>query len=55
MIIVLTNFRLSGKIIRMTKKIKEYKGSFLLAFAILATVVLSIVFFMFTAPVIKAF
>jgi len=54
-IIVLTNFRLSRKITRMTKKIKEYKGSFLLAFAVFVTVVLSIIFFMFTAPVIKAF
>ena len=42
-------------IIGMTKKMKEYKGSFILAFAVFATVVLSIVFFMFTAPVINAF
>jgi len=51
----LTDFHLSGKIRKMTKKIKEYKGSFALAFAVFATVVLSIIFFMFTAPVIKAF
>jgi hypothetical protein len=39
----------------MTKKFKEYKGSFILAFTILMTIVLAVAFFMFTAPVIKAF
>jgi|GEM_PF-2172977 len=39
----------------MTKKMQEYKGGFMLGITILATIVLSIVFFMFTAPVINAF
>jgi hypothetical protein len=39
----------------MTKKFKEYKGSFVLAFAVLAIIALSVAFFIFTAPVINAF
>jgi len=37
------------------KKLKTYKTSFLFASAILAAAVLSIIFFIFSAPVIKAF
>jgi len=39
----------------MMKKLKSYKTSFLFASVILAAAVLSIVFFIFSAPVIKAF
>jgi hypothetical protein len=39
----------------MTEKIKEYKGGFILAATILVTIVLSVVFFIFTAPVINTF
>jgi hypothetical protein len=37
------------------KKFKTYKTSFLFASAILAAAVLSIVFFIFSAPVINVF
>jgi len=34
---------------------KDYKQSFILAFSVLAVIILSVVFFIFTSPVIKTF
>jgi len=39
----------------MTKKIKEYKSSFVLASVVLIAAIVAVAFFMFTAPVINAF